>query len=195
MANAVVLAGWMLGGADGFPVQATVRLAWEPAPEMQPMAPRQLPNVVTIRHELSGDDTAALPHAAAPPVRDLLVTLLSGVTDAEATGLRWRDLELAAPTLRLPDRTVSLPRPARAMSHAIAADPAGADTRLVGCQDAVDIEANVIRAAHDAGLVRSGEVAAAVLHRTPVAKLVRQSARFGDLSRWVGSLPREALDA
>ena len=92
-----------------------------------------------MRRELSGDDIAALLHAAALPVRALLVTLLSGLTVAKSTALRWRDLELVAPTLRLPDRTVSLPDPARAMSHAIAADPAGADTRLVRCRDAVEI--------------------------------------------------------
>ena len=81
------------------------------------------------------------------------------------------------------------------MSHAIARNVAGANTRLVGCRDVVDIKANVIRSAHDAGLVRLGEAAAAVLHHTLVAHLMRQGARFGGLSRWVGRLPREAFDA
>jgi site-specific recombinase XerD len=60
-------------------------------------------------------------------------------------------------------------------------------------QDAID--AQILCAAHDAGLEAATEVTSACLRHTYLAFLVRQGMRFADLMRLVGPLPADIAGA
>ena len=57
------------------------------------------------------------------------------------------------------------------------------------------IDAQILCAAHDAGLEDPANVNAACLRHTYVAYLVRQGIRFADLTSLVGELPADLLGA
>ena len=161
-------------------------------------APTPLLEANPLPRELNDAEVAALIGAAAPHARPVLVALLSGLSANEVAGLNRRDMDLSESAIRLPDRTLALAGPLAGMLARLVNDGTASDAPLLCAADGrrqtmADIDASVIFAAHDAGLAHAGEVSAAALRHTCVAHLVRQGARFGDLARWVGRLPTEAL--
>ncbi len=201
--------GW---GPPGLPVRAMPPpLAFENASARQlPDRPRSqqdaplLEVAAPMPRELEPQETTALLDAADPATRPLLMALLSGLTAEEAAALNRADLDLEARWIRLPDRRVPLAEPlAEALLSADATADDGGDStpdapvfRTAGAQrrhGTSDIDGAVAFAAHDAGLPHPGEVDAAMLRHSYIAHLVRQGARFSDLSRWVGRLPPDAL--
>ncbi len=160
-----------------------------------PPTPAGLIAANPMPRELDEGEVAALLDAAAPAMRAVLVALLCGLRDDELMALARRDLDPAAPALHLPDRSVPL-TPAlldifRSTASVDASDAADAplltDPRGARLGSA-EIDASVVFAAHDAGLARAFEVTPAALRHTFVAHLVRQGARFADLSRWTGKM-------
>ena len=55
------------------------------------------------------------------------------------------------------------------------------------------VNAQLLCAAHDAGVERANEVTADSIRHTYLAFLVRQGIRFADLTQLVGNLPSEVL--
>jgi uncharacterized protein involved in exopolysaccharide biosynthesis len=150
--------------------------------------------------ELDDAEVSALIRAAAGPAQAMVLALLAGAAADELVALNRGDLDPAARTLRLSDRTLALPGALPEMLAGLSAGPAGSapEAPLFAAADGrrlsvADIEAGVVFAAHDGGLDGAAEVDAGALRHTCVAHLVRQGARFGDLARWVGRLPSEAL--
>ncbi len=203
--------GW---GPPGLPVRPM-----PPPLAFENTSARQLPNrpqaqqdaplleaaaSVPMPRELAPHETTALLDAADAATRPLLMALLSGLTADEAAALNRTDLDFEARWIHLPDRRVPLAGPlAEALLSADGAtDGAGSDSpeapvfKTAGDrlrQSAAHIDAAVAFAAHDAGLAHPSEVNAAMLRHSYIAHLVRQGARFSDLSRWVGRLPADAL--
>ena len=162
-----------------------------------PPMPAGLIEATPARRELDDAEIMALLEAAAPATRPLLVALLSGLQVDELMALNWGDVDPGVPALRLAERSVALGGPLLALlggPEGVGAPQAPLLTDGQGRRlSAADIDASVVFAAHDAGLARAGEVNAAALRHTFVAHLVRQGARFADLSRWVGSMPLAEL--
>ena len=170
-----------------------------PAPAIAnvPLAPRVL-EAAPLPRELEESEVAALLAGAATPSRALLMALLSGLSAEEAAALRWEEVDLSAPAIRLKDRSVTLAASTAAVFSELAEGGAAGDapvfaSALEDRPTVAEIDADVAFAAHDAGLAYPNEIKAATLRHTCAAHLVRQGARFGDLSRWVGHLPSGAL--
>jgi succinoglycan biosynthesis transport protein ExoP len=195
-ATLVVSEGW--GAIAAAPAVRPLAVADASRPPGGWQAPTALLQAPTALPELDDAEITALLAAAAPPARAWLLALLSGLTAEELAALNWSDVDLAAPALRLPDRSVVLVDALAALLARQVRSETALDAPVFANADgrrpvAADIEAAVAFAAHDAGLACAGEVNAAALRHTCVAHLVRQGARFGDLSRWVGRLPADAL--
>ncbi|MEO8247752.1 MAG: tyrosine-type recombinase/integrase [Burkholderiales bacterium] len=190
-------------GAIGPAAPGMQPLGWGAAPRVladQPLAagPAPLLEAPPLPRDLDPSEVAALLAAVDPPVRALLMALLSGLTAEEAAALCWGDVDLVDGTIRLPERSLPLPAVLAAALARGAGDRPPADAPVFAGaeqkrQSGSDIDATVLFAAHDASLSRPDEVDAQTLRHTCVVNLVRQGARFGDLSRWVGRLAPDAL--
>jgi succinoglycan biosynthesis transport protein ExoP len=188
-----VFAGAMLPGQSmtQLPGERPLGLAADDRPRLA--APRQLPR------ELDVQEVAALLRGADVQARRAAVLLLLGLSVDEALALRWADVDRAATRLRVAGAQArDMPLPAAAM-------------QWLGDENAVDaapvletsghpltaqaLAAALLVAAHDAGIERAQEVTAEALRHTYLAFLVRQGARFADITRWVGELDANVLSA
>ncbi len=198
--------GW---GPTGLPMRTMPPLAFDNTSARQlPELPRSQPDAPLLEasapmpRELEPHEAAALLDAADAATRPLLMALLSGLTAEEAAALNRADLDFETLMIRLPDRHVPMADLlAQALQPAAGTEDAGSSTPEAPVfstadrqrHSASDIDTAVAFAAHDASLPRPGEVNAAMLRHGYIAHLVRQGARFSDLSRWVGRLPADAL--
>jgi integrase len=150
--------------------------------------------------ELGDGELAALLRNADRPTRAAIVLLLAGASPQELARLRWSDIDLA-------DGKVQTPAPSpRRLAFDRAALPwlqdaaqGGDGAALLGASDGdaalEQLGSQLMCAAHDGGLDRPHEVTAEAIRHTYIAFLVRQGARFADITRWVGPLPTRLLSA
>jgi polysaccharide biosynthesis transport protein len=162
--------------------------------------PTLLPRQTTFPRELRNDEVAALIRGSDDESRLVMLLLLSGVNSDEVLELGWSDVDLARGTMRIgreSGRDIVLGTALRRALEA-AAKPTGAEllVRSSGrpaTRDSVD--AQILGAAHDAGIEDALQVTSACLRHTYLAFLVRQGIRFADLTRLVGPLPAETVGA
>ncbi len=157
-------------------------------------APPALPRELTV------DEATALLGAADADTRRAAVLLLCGVSADEVEALCWSDVDADARLLRLrgaQPRQVPLASAALSMLGDRAADPSqrllrGADGERLNREA---LAAKLLVAAHDAALEAAHEVSPDALRHTYLSYLVRQGARFADITRRVGSLDAGLLSA
>ncbi len=158
--------------------------------------------LATLPRELTPDECAALLRDADRDTGGAVALLLCGVSPAEAIALRGQDLDPATGTLRIgagtgSGREVQLGAGALRLFER---KPGDADLPLLrgpsgGGATLESLEAQLLCAAHDAGLERVQQVSAAAVRHSYIAYLVRQGARFADLTGWVGPLDADLLMA
>ena len=148
--------------------------------------------------ELNHAEMAALVNASDDDCRLVISLLMNGTNADEALKVQWADVDLSQGVIRVPGaskRNIALNA---ATAHLIAARSKGADSSfLVGMTDQPvtrdSIDAQILCAAHDAGLDGATQVNSDCLRHTYVAFLVRQGMRFGDLVQLVGPMPADML--
>ncbi|WP_068809244.1 GumC family protein [Thauera phenolivorans] len=187
-------------GGSGYrgPQQAT--LAQPAAPALAGGAPALLEAQADLPRELARDELLALLHGASEEVRVAILLLLHGLSREEAIALDWNAVALDRRQLRIegdPPRTLALqdalaarlarcaPRPGEPVLTA----PGG------GPLDGAALDAELLCAAHDAGLEDPAGIDAAALRHAYLAFLVRQGIRFADLAQLVGRLPADEMGA
>jgi uncharacterized protein involved in exopolysaccharide biosynthesis len=159
--------------------------------------PALLASQPKLPRELNRDEVAALLQACDASSRRVVLLVLRGLTAEEATAVRANDVDLVHGVVRVngdAGREVALGEPLRAELAA----PAGSEWLLgQGGRPArrESIDAQILCAAHDAGLEDPASVNADCLRHTYVAFLVRQGIRFADLTAVVGELPADVLGA
>jgi uncharacterized protein involved in exopolysaccharide biosynthesis len=161
---------------------------------------RRLTQAQVMPRELTVAECTALLRAADRETQRALALLLSGLSPAEALAARLGDVDRAASTLRInstPPRSIPLGASALQLLVAEDADP---ESMLVRSPDgaaatADSLSAQLLYCAHDAGVDAAHEITLDAVRHTYVAFLVRQGARFADITRWVGALPADALSA
>jgi len=162
--------------------------------------PTLLPLQSTFPRELRHEEVAALIRAADDDSRLVMLLLLSGISPEELRELRCSDVHLSEGVIRVgsaPGRDIALDGALRRVLGATAAVPESellvrSSGRPV-TQDGVD--AQILCAAYDAGLEDATQINSACLRHTYLAFLVRQGIRFADLTRLVGALPTELVNA
>ena len=187
--------------AATLPHPSQLAMGFAPArPDVLPFdATPRLTHARALPRELTVIEVAAMLRAADPDTRRALVLLLSGVSPQEAIALHWRDLDVAAGTLRIggdAGRTVPLSAGAATLFER----PAGDDRQVLpgpsrGGATLESLTAQLLCAAHDAGIESVQDASPAAVRHSYIAFLVRQGARFADLTRWVGALDAELLSA
>jgi integrase len=160
--------------------------------------PALLASLPRLPRELDRDEATALLQAADEASRLVALLLLSGATVEEAIALRVGDVDLARASCAwgLPDATLrSAMRCAELVTRmtAPASDPLLGQGGRSATQQSID--AQILCAAHDAGLEDAANVNADSLRHTYVAYLVRQGIRFADLTSLVGEVPADLLGA
>jgi uncharacterized protein involved in exopolysaccharide biosynthesis len=155
---------------------------------------------LALPRELTAEEVTALLRGADADARCAAALLLCGSTIEEALALCWNDVDMDSAVIRVAGtqpRELRLPRAALALLGNRAAD--AASPVLHGANgapmDAAAVAAALLVAAHDSGIERAQEVGAEALRHTYIAFLVRQGARFADVTRWVGALDAELLSA
>lgn len=153
-----------------------------------------------LPRELRQDEVAALLQAGSDAGRLGMLLLLSSIRPEEVLALTVDDVDLVRRRIQVagePAREVTIcntlagplarrmTRPGRqlltdAQGHAMAMD---------------DLNADLLCAAHDAGIESPAEVSPSALWHTYVAFLVRQGIRFADLMQIGGRLPAEMMAA
>jgi succinoglycan biosynthesis transport protein ExoP len=169
-----------------------------PAMSLEAAEPALLPRQPTFPRELRHDEVAALIRASDDDSRLVMLLLLSGVSLEEAVKLRWSDVDLIRGAIRVGDEPVRDLALGGTLRRCLAAGPKvpGSDL-LVGhpgrpvSRDSIDAE--VLYAAHDAGIEDATQINSDCLRHTYLAFLVRQGIRFADLVRLVGHLPAERV--
>ncbi len=153
-----------------------------------------------LPRELSRDEVTALLQASDDSTRRVALLLLNGVTADEALALRGGNVDIERGVVRVGDgaaREIALGESLRAelAAHrpAAASDPLLAQNGRAATRESID--AQLLCAAHDAGLEDPANVNADSLRHTYVAYLVRQGIRFADLTSLVGELPADVLGA
>jgi integrase len=167
---------------------------------LEATSPALLAQQPTFPRELNPDEVAALVQASDDDTRLAVLLLVSGISLDEALALRGSDVDLAGGVLRVggeSGRDVPLPENLRALL-AVRTVPASPGL-LLGHPDRPathdTVGAQILSAAHDAGIENVVDVSSDGLRHTYVAFLVRQGIRFADLTRIVGRLPAEVLGA
>jgi uncharacterized protein involved in exopolysaccharide biosynthesis len=153
-----------------------------------------------LPRELTVDESVALLRAADRDTRCALALLFSGLSPEEAIALRWRDLDPASRTLRVggsAGRTLQLTAGAARLLERRAGDD---DLPVLpgsssGSATLESMTAQLLCAAHDASLRYVREISPAAVRHSYIAFLVRQGARFADLTLWVGPLDADLLSA
>jgi integrase len=172
----------------------------KPAMSLEAVEPALLPRQPTFPRELRPDEVAALMRASDDDSRPVMLLLLSGVSLDEVVKLRWSDVDLSRGALRVGDESARDIALGGALRLCLAAGPKvlGSDL-LVGHPDHPitrdSIDAQVLCAAHDAGIEDATQINSDCLRHTYLAFLVRQGIRFADLVRLVGHLPVELVGA
>jgi uncharacterized protein involved in exopolysaccharide biosynthesis len=178
-------------------VEAVTRQA--PFASLERGEPALLASQPKLPRELGRDEVTALLHASDEASRVVALLLLSGVTVEEATALRVGDVDLARGIIRVggAGRDVALGESLRAELVARMTAPAADPLLGQGARSATreSIDAQILCAAHDAGLEDPANVNADSPRHTYVAYLVRQGIRFADLTAIVGELPADLLGA
>jgi len=177
-------------------------LGWQGAPAIPiaAQAPPLLQQQAPFPRELGTDEVVSLVRAADDESRLPVLLLMSGVSPDEAVALHWDDVDLAGNRIHFggeATRDVAL----HDSLHALLAarKVASKSERVLGPQDRPasreTLNAQLLCAAHDAGIDSASGVTLDCLRHTYVAFLVRQGIRFADLTRLVGPLPVEVLGA
>lgn len=168
-----------------------------PRPSLAHEEAALLPRIAPLPRELDADEIRLLLAELPDEARVAAVALLSGVAPSELAPLRWQDVDAAAGSLRLAARALPLSPRFRDELQGLRARQGAADDGAVfpGLQDPNALDAALLYAAHDAGIVQAEDVDATALRHAYVAHLVRDGARFADLAALVGPLPVEALGA
>ena len=171
-----------------------------PAMCLEASARGMLPPPPTLPRELRRDEVIALDRAADDDGRLVMQLLLSGVGTDEALALRWSDMDMAQHLIHVgggSPRDVALTEPL--LKLLAARQTAPQPDLLLGHQDTPatreTMAAQLLYAAHDAGIEDASDVTADCLRHTYVAFLVRQGIRFADLTRLVGHVPPQTLGA
>jgi polysaccharide biosynthesis transport protein len=186
------------------------RLPYDAAPQMLPgqntpsgaleaQTPGLLPQPPTFPRELSDTEIAALLRASDDDCRLAILLLMSGVTTDEAVKLRWSDVALPRGFVHVGGDSARNVTLSEASCRLLAVRPKAAtgSTLLLGqsvhpmTRDNMD--AQILCAAHDAGIDGAAQITSDALRHTYVAFLVRQGIRFGDLVQLVGPMPAELL--
>jgi polysaccharide biosynthesis transport protein len=171
-----------------------------PAMSLEATEPALLPRQPTFPRELRHDEVTALIRASDVNSRLIMLLLLSGISLEELLKLRWSDVDLARGTIHVDDdrvRNIAL-NDALRRSLGRAPNMPGSDL-LVGhpgrpvTRD--NIDAQILCAAHDAGIEDAPQITSDCLRHTYLAFLVRQGIRFADLTQLVGHLPVEIVGA
>lgn len=171
-----------------------------PFESLERSPPTLLPQQPKFPRELATDEVAALVGASDDSVRGALLLLLGGISASEVIGMRWSDVDLGRGLIHVrgdSPRDVALGERLRAWIGA--RGPVQGSDSLVSfagrsaTRDSID--AQVLAAAHDAGIENPAGVTPESLRHTYVAYLVRQGIRFADLTPLVGQLPAEVLGA
>lgn len=171
-----------------------------PSGSLESAEPTLLPRQPTFPRELRQDEVAALIRAADDESRLVMLLLLSGVSLDEAVKLRCSDIDLVRGAIHLgdePGRDITLNEALRQCLAAGTRVPRsdlllGHPGRPVTREN---IDAQILCAAHDAGIEGATQVTSDCLRHTYLAFLVRQGIRFADLTRLVGHLPAEIVGA
>ncbi|HRP96948.1 MAG TPA: tyrosine-type recombinase/integrase [Rhodocyclaceae bacterium] len=150
--------------------------------------------------ELSAEEVEALLKAATDDACVAMLLLSCGLDEDEAIALRPEDVDRDARTIAVGGesaRRVPLPQ---LLAHALAARAAPASRPLLANANGLpwtvaDLRAEILCAAHDAGIDDAETVTPAALRHTYIAFLVRQGIRFADLAQLVGRQPAEAIAA
>jgi integrase len=148
--------------------------------------------------ELRDDELEALWSAAAPRAQAAIGLLLSGLSAEEVAQLDAAQLDAGAEYVRVSGasaREIALP-------HAVAAAvqrATGACTRLYETGDTTAareaLDADLLCAAHDAGLADADAVTPEVLRHAYLLHLVRQGARMSDVTALAGRLAPAVISA
>jgi succinoglycan biosynthesis transport protein ExoP len=157
-----------------------------------------LPRPPSFPRELNPEEVGALLRAADVECRLLIVLLLSGVSPDEALKLSARDIDASRGTIHLAESGREIPVSSGLQRQLAAAAGPGADLVIrhaAGPRPREGIDAEILCAAHDAGIEAPTQVNADCLRHTYLAYLVRQGIRFADLTRLVGPLPVEIVGA
>lgn len=153
-----------------------------------------------LPRELGQDEVRALLRAGSATGRLAMLLLLSGISADEALALTSDDVDLVRRVIRIagePARQIALCDALTGLLVTRAPLPgeqllADAQGRAIGPKG---LDAELLCAAHDAGIDSPAEVSPPALWHTYVAFLVRQGIRFADLMQIVGRLPAETLAA
>jgi uncharacterized protein involved in exopolysaccharide biosynthesis len=182
------------GPAQALPNRST------PAMSLPGNEPALLPRQTAFPRELRADEVAALIGASDDEIRLVMLLLLSGLTLDEALELRWSDVDLTSGRIHAggeSGREIAIDGTLGQLLQAAPKSP-GSEL-LVGSMHRPatpdSIDAQILCAAHDAGLEDATQVTSACLRHTYVAFLVRQGIRFADLTRLVGPLSAEIVGA
>jgi len=176
--------------APALPKAEELRLAEQKAPLL---AANVLPAL-----ELSDDELGALWSAAAPRAQAAIGLLLSGIAPEEVAQLDAAQLDAGAGRVRVSGasaREIALPPAvAAAVQRATAAC-----SRLYETGDATAareaLDADLLCAAHDAGLADADAVTPEVLRHAYLLHLVRQGARMSDVTALAGRLAPAVISA
>jgi uncharacterized protein involved in exopolysaccharide biosynthesis len=159
-----------------------------------------LPRQATFPRELRPDEVTELMRASDDDSRLVILLLLSGVSPDEVLELRWSDVDLVRPAIRVGGESGRDIAIGRALQRALEGGPKATSSEFIvlasGRQATRDrIDAQVLGAAHDASIEGAQQVTPACLRHTYLAYLVRQGIRFADLTRLAGALPPEGITA
>jgi uncharacterized protein involved in exopolysaccharide biosynthesis len=171
-----------------------------PAASLEATEPALLPRQPTFPRELRHDEVAALIRASDDNSRLVMLLLLSGVSLEEVLKLRWSDVDLARGAIHVGNESARDIALGGTLRRCLAAGPKvpGSDL-LVGHRGhpatRASIDAQVLYAAHDAGIEDATQITSDCLRHTYLAFLVRQGIRFADLVRLVGHLPADLVGA
>ena len=170
-----------------------------PLASLERSGPALLASQPRLPRELDRDEVAALIQASDASSRLVVLLLLSGVTPDEAIAAHVGDVDLARGIIRVggAGRDVALGDALRSelvpRMTASASDPLLGQAASHATRESID--AQILCAAHDAGLDDPTRVDADSLRHTYVAYLVRQGIRFADLTSLVGELTADLLGA
>jgi len=191
------------------PVFAGTLLPGQALPELSgPHAHRQLtiddrPRLaapLSLPRELTVEEATALLQGADADTRSAVALLLSGLSTEEVLALRWSDVDANTALIRV-GGTQPRQVPLAAGAQPLLGDRADDGTaHLMRSADGVpmsaeSLAAKLLVAAHDAGIERAQDITPEALRHTHLAFLVRQGARFADITRWVGPLGADLLAA
>ena len=196
----VVLAQPVIAGALAYEVRQSLGFASAATPALESNERPLLEKPGTLPRELSPEEVLALLRAADPQTRVAIALLLSGLSPEEALALRWSDVDRSTGEVHVsggserrirlgPDQARWLDGVAESSDQSVLRNSAGQPLTLES------LLAQLLYAAHDAGLEQVQEVTPEALRHSYVAFLVRQGMKFADLAQVVGQLPAATLAA